>query len=91
MWARRPSGIKTVPKFLPWSALYTTTSAILFTISGRVSPLYEDSSEIIVRLGWVLRAHSIAKWDGSFPINLIKYQYLLADALSVSIFPISYE
>ena len=91
MWARRPSGIKTVPKFFPWAALYTTTSAILLTMSGRVSPLYEDSSEMIVRFGWVLSAHSMAKWEGSFPINLIKYQYLEAEALSVSMFPINWE
>ena len=42
-------------------------------------------------LGEVLKAHSAAKCDGSLPISLMKYQYLMAEALSVSMFPISCE
>lgn len=36
-------------------------------------------------------AHSNAKCDGSLPISLMKYQYLMAEAESVNMLPISYE
>jgi len=49
------------------------------------------SSETITILGDVLSAHSSAKWDDSLPMTLIKYQYLTAEALSVSMLPTNYE
>ena len=66
-------------------------SQILLTISFKVSLRLLHSSDTITMLGDVLRAHSNAKCDGSYPISLIKYQYLTAEALSVSMFPISWE
>jgi len=41
--------------------------------------------------GDVFNAHSSARCDDSFPMTRMKYQYFTADALSVSIFPTSYE
>ena len=61
------------------------------TTSGSVSPLKAHSSEMMTIFGWVLRAHSRAKCEGPLPMSLIKYQYLIAEALSVSMFPISWE
>lgn len=86
-WFSKPSGIRTHPKFFPFLALSTTISLILLTISTKVSLLNAHSSEIMTTLGWVYKAHSRAKWEGSLPINLMKYQYFIAEALSVSIFP----
>ncbi len=44
-----------------------------------------------MQFGWVYKAHSKTKCDGSLPISLIKYQYFLAEAASVILFPINYE
>lgn len=66
-------------------------SAIRLIMSANVSLLSSDASEIITMLGHVLSAHSIARWEASLPMSLIKYQYFTADALSVNIFPINCE
>jgi len=60
-------------------------------MSGKVSPRLAASSDIITIFGYVYKAHSRARWEGSFPISLMKYQYFVAEALSVSILPISWE
>jgi hypothetical protein len=61
------------------------------TISLIVSRLSLHSSDTITIFGEVFRAHSSAKWDDSFPITLMKYQYLTAEALSVSMLPTNCE
>jgi len=60
-------------------------------MSYKVSFALFDSSETMTMLGQVLRAHSRARWEGSLPISLMKYQYLTAEALSVNMLPISCE
>ena len=89
--ANKPSGTNTVPNSLPCFHLNTITSAISLTTSYKVKPLSLISSLISTTLGWVYNAHSNTRWDGSLPINLMKYQYLTADAASIIILPISYE
>ena len=88
-WDKSPSGIKIVPKFLPLADLTYTISARYSTTSFKCHPLARISSDIKVILGWVYMAHSKTKWEGSLPINLMKYQYLTAEAASIILFPIN--
>ena len=54
----RPSGIKTVPKFIPFSALKATISAMLMTMYSKVHPFLTISSLIKVMFGLVYKALS---------------------------------
>src|SRR5690554_6590776 len=67
------SGIKIVPKLSPLAARLATTSAISVTKSSRVMPFCSTSSEMMVMLGCVSRAHSRQMCEAERPIRRIKW------------------
>ena len=78
-----PSGIKTHPKFNPFCSLSKTTLTV-YSITSSISQAFPSICSLInTKLGWVDKAHYKAKLEGSLPMILIKYQYLVLEEASV--------
>lgn len=76
-----PSGIMMQPKPNPFDLLSVMTRTHSATTYSMSQPRLSTSSLKMTKFGWVAKAHSNARLDGSRPINLMKYQYfVLLDA-----------